>query len=74
MRGTPTVETTGTAADYLIRYTNNTANLNAVPSLESANTQQTRLACTVASGLTAGQGVALIGNTASIYFSLSSEL
>jgi hypothetical protein len=74
MRGTPTVETTGTASDYQIRYTGNTANLNAVPSLESATNQQIRLACTVASGLTAGQGVALIGSSTSIYVAFNSEL
>lgn len=74
MRTTPTVATTGTASDYLIRFTANTANLNAVPSLESANEQQIRFACTVASGLTAGQGVALIGNNSTIYLTLSAEL
>ena len=74
MRTTPTVGTTGTAADYLVRYTGNTAALTAVPSLEAANSQQIRFACTVASGLTAGQGIALVGNTASIYFGLDAEL
>jgi hypothetical protein len=74
MRGTPSVETTGTAANYLIRYTANTATLNAVPSLESANAQQIRFACTVASGLTAGQGIALIGLNSTIYLGLSAEL
>jgi hypothetical protein len=74
MRTTPTLGTTGTASDYLIRYTGNTANLNAVPSLESATDQQIRLACTVASGLTAGQGIALIGTGSTIYLSYSAEL
>jgi hypothetical protein len=74
MRTTPTVGTTGTASDYLIRFTLNTANLNAVPSLETANEQQIRLACNVASGLTAGQGIALIGTNSTIYLSYSAEL
>jgi len=74
MRATPTVETTGTASDYQIRYTGNTANLSAVPSLEAATNQQIRFACNVASGLTAGQGVALIGSSTSIYVALTAEL
>jgi hypothetical protein len=74
MRTTPTVGTTGTASDYLIRFTGSTANLNAVPSLETATEQQIRLACNVASGLTAGQGIALIGANSTIYLSYSAEL
>jgi hypothetical protein len=74
MRAIPSVETTGTAANYVVRYTGSSVALTAVPSLEVANAQQIRFACTVASGLTAGQGVALVGIDSTIYLGLNAEL
>ena len=75
MRASPTLGTTGTAANYRIRHAANTATAcSAVPTLTSNSGSVYRLTTTVASGLTSGQGCMLIGNDANFIISFSSEL
>jgi len=64
MRTDPTaVETTGTAADYRIRRAGGSTACSAVPSFFSTTRTSGATVFTVASGLTAGQGV--LGGTVS---------
>jgi hypothetical protein len=75
MRSLPTLTTSGTAADYLIRYSGgNTALCNTVPTINNPSTNIARVQATVASGLTSGQGVALASATGSKTLGFNSEL
>jgi hypothetical protein len=76
MRTEPTLTTTGTATDYYLRTTGGaTTNLNAVPTISGGSNSLARIRATVASGLTAGQGSALILATASVsYLGFNAEL
>jgi hypothetical protein len=74
MRATPTLETTGTAADYKI-YTNNTnIALASVPSFGSGSTQCGFLSAAVGSGLTAGEVCHVTGNTDPAFVAFYAEL
>ena len=74
MRTTPTLETTGTAADYKI-YTNNTnITLASVPSFGSGSTQCGFLSAAVSSGLTAGEVCHVTGNTDPAFVAFTAEL
>jgi hypothetical protein len=74
MRATPTLETTGTAADYKI-YTNNTnIALASVPSFGSGSTQCGFLSAAVGSGLTAGEVCHVTGNTDPAFVAFRAEL
>ena len=74
MRATPTLETTGTAADYKI-YTNNTnIALASVPSFGSGSTQCGFLSAAVSSGLTAGEVCHVTGNTDPAFVAFTAEL
>ena len=76
MRGTPTLSTTGTAADYQIRKAGGSTNCSAVPTLTatSSDNQQFRVAGTVASGLTAGDGALLNNSAGETWIAFSAEL
>jgi hypothetical protein len=57
MRISPTaLETDGTAGNYAIQYLNTATACSVIPSFANANQNTARVAFTVASGLTAGQG------------------
>ena len=73
----PTLNTTGTAANYQVLHGATATNLSAVPVISTANstTQHAFLEPTVASGLTAGQGSILrASGSASTYIGFNSEL
>ena len=77
MRTSPTLVTTGTAANYNLRIAGSTVTLSSVPSITSGaevNSTMARINCSVSSGLTAGQGLWLgaVSNTKNLAF--SSEL
>lgn len=80
MYAAPTLGTSGTASDYLIRRSGSAESIcNAVPAIESASTNNLRITATVASGLTAGQGAALVPKNnpftaANAYLAFSAEL
>ena len=77
MRGTPTLSTTGTAGDYQIRRAGPAGTTcNAVPTLAatSSDYQNFRVGGTVASGLTAGDGVVLNNAGAETWLAFSAEL
>ena len=77
MRSTPTLSTTGTAADYQIRRSGTASTIcSAVPTLTatSSDNQQFRVGGTVASGLTAGDGVLLNNNAGETWIAFSAEL
>jgi len=76
MRGTPTLSTTGTAADYQIRKAGGSTNCSAVPTLTatSSDNQQFRVTGTVASGLTAGDGALLNNSAGETWIAFSAEL
>jgi hypothetical protein len=75
MRSLPTLTTSGTAADYLIRYTGgNTITCNAVPTINNPSTNIARVQATVASGLTGGQAAALASAAGSKTLGFNSEL
>jgi len=76
MRGTPTLSTTGTAADYQIRRPGASSTCSVVPSLTSTSSdyQNFRVLGTVASGLTAGNGNLLNNATSEVWLAFSSEL
>jgi hypothetical protein len=76
MRTEPTLTTTGTAADYYVRIVGGaTQYLNAVPTISGASVSLARLRATVASGLTAGQGSALVlGNPSVTFLGFNAEL
>ena len=77
MRSSPTLVTTGTAANYNLRIAGSTVTLSSVPSVaggSEVNSTMARINCSVSSGLTAGQGLWLgaVSNTKNLAF--SSEL
>jgi hypothetical protein len=75
MRSAPTLVTTGTASDYLIRQANIVSlSCNSLPSLVGAGINTTRIDTSVASGLTTGFGGFLASTGASTFLSFSSEL
>jgi hypothetical protein len=76
MRGTPTLSTTGTAADYQIRRPGASSTCSVVPSLTSTSSdyQNFRVLGTVASGLTAGDGNLLNNAASEVWLAFSSEL
>jgi hypothetical protein len=74
MRAAPTLETTGTGADYKI-YTNNTnITCAAVPSFGSGSTQCGFLSASVGGGLTAGEVCHVTGNTDPAFIAFTAEL
>lgn len=75
MRFNPTaLEQSGTATDYELQTTGGTVVCNAVPTVVQATIDQIYIAFPVASGLTAGQGLALRFATSSGYLGWSAEL
>jgi len=79
MRLFPSLETTGTAANYAIYHASTVTTCNTVPAINSASDDGVGnsivIGTTVGSGLTAGQGAALIGNnTVGAYLAFDSEL
>jgi len=76
MRTNPTaLEQSGTAANYQLVFAASAAALSAVPVFGGETTTQgTRIDTTVASGLTAGQGVGLRAASTSAYLAWSAEL
>jgi hypothetical protein len=75
MRTNPTaLEQSGTAANYQTVFAASAAALSAVPVFTTASTNSARVECTVASGLTAGQGVGLRAGSTSAYLAWSAEL
>lgn len=76
MRTTPSaLEQSGTATDYQIRFVTTNTNCSSVPIyVNTTTTEGGYVNFTVASGLTAGQGIALRSNTTSGYLGWSAEL
>jgi hypothetical protein len=77
MRVIPTISTTGTAANYAVYNGVAITACNAVPTLDAAGCsfESITINATVASGLTAGQGCAIIANSNNTAFlAFSSEL
>ena len=75
MRSAPSaLEQNGTAANYRVMYANSTTNCSSVPVFQAADVFSSFIDFTVASGLTAGQGSMLRGNTNSPYLGWSAEL
>jgi hypothetical protein len=77
MRAAPTsLETTGTAADYSIRVAGGAVDCNSVPTLDNASTESGSVNASVASGLTAGQGIYLRtgGSSTNSFLGFSAEL
>jgi hypothetical protein len=80
MRTYATPETTGTAADYqVVKGDGAGVSCNAVPAVFTsvssfATLQSQLLSCTVASGLTGGQGAHLLASSAGVYLGFSAEL
>jgi hypothetical protein len=75
MRKAPVLETTGTASNYRTFSTGGSINLATVPAIDTANEYTVSLTATVASGLTAGQGVVLLANgSTAAYLGFNSEL
>lgn len=75
MRIAPTaIEQSGTATDYAILHSNSAVVCSAVPVIQSATVGGCRVTCTVAAGLTVGQGAMVYAATASAYFGFSAEL
>ncbi len=72
MRVAPTLSVT--AGDFRVRYSGASVATATAFTLDSATTTNARFDVTVASGLTAGQGVIMNGNGSNKYFDLSSEL
>jgi len=75
MRSNPTaLEQSGTAGNYQLVFAASAAVLSSVPAFTTASTNTARVECTVASGLTAGQGVGLRAGATSVYLGWSAEL
>jgi hypothetical protein len=76
MRTYPTaLEQQGTAANYQVQFANTNTTCSAVPTYSaSTSTEWWRVTATVASGLTAGHGGMLFGNSTSAYLAWSAEL
>ena len=75
MRTAPSaLEQTGTAADYLLVFQNSATACSAVPTFENGNKNNATTRFTVASGLTAGNGLVSGSNSGSSYLAWSTEL
>ena len=75
LRVPPTaIETTGSASDYKISQLTTATTCDAVPTFDTANTLQTHIYFTVASGLTAGYGSRASTTGAGKYIAFSAEL
>jgi hypothetical protein len=79
MRLFPSLETTGTAANYAIYHAGTVTTCNTLPAINSASDDgvgnSIAIDTTVGSGLTTGQGAALLGNnTVGAYLAFDSEL
>jgi hypothetical protein len=76
MRTAPTaLEQSGTATNYRVRYTGSAAaTCSAVPTFGTADTNCALVVFTVASGLTAGQGMTIESNASTAYLGWSAEL
>lgn len=76
MRTAPTaLEQSGTATNYRVRYTGSAAaTCSAVPTFGIADTNCALVVFTVASGLTAGQGMTIESNASTAYLGWSAEL
>ena len=74
MRATPTLETTGTAADYKIYTNNSNYALASVPSFGSGSTQCGFVSAAVSSGLTAGEVCHVMGNNDPAFIAFTAEL
>ena len=76
MRIRPTaLETTGTASNYrIVRNGPATINCSSVPNYSNASTSNGQIIATVASGLTAGEGIVMQSNDTSAYLGWSAEL
>jgi len=75
MRTNPTaLEQSGTAANYQTVFAASAAALSAVPAFTTASTNSARVECTVASVMTAGQGVGLRAGSTAAYLAWSAEL
>ena len=74
MRTTPTIEATATASNYSV-YTSTRTACSSVPVIDTASTTITYVKFTVASGLTAGQGMyTTANNTTAAYLGFTAEL
>jgi hypothetical protein len=77
MRTTPstTLDWTGTNANYRILYLNTAAAISATPTIDaSTGPSGVKITASVASGLTAGQGIMLASSAANIHLGFSAEL
>ena len=75
MRTPPTaLETTGTAANYRVRFLNSAANCSSVPTFFIADVDSSHVRFPVSSGLTAGDGIVLTANAIGAYLGWSAEL
>jgi len=75
MRVAPTaLEQSGTASDYKVAYTNTAANCSSVPTFSNASKNIAASNFTVASGLTAGNGIGIESNATAAYLAWSAEL
>ena len=75
MRIAPTaLEQSGTAGDYLLAYQNTAQACSAAPTFQNATTQSSTINFTVASGLTAGNGLNAGPNGANSFLGWSAEL
>ena len=68
------IEQTGTAGDYSVRYPGGAITCSGVPTYYSGTKTHGAVALSVSSGLTAGQGAFLRGQTANAYIAWSTEL
>jgi len=76
MRSIPSaLEQSGTATDYQIRFITTNTNCSSVPiHVNTTTTEGAYVNFTIASGLTAGQGIALRSNTTTAFLGWSAEL
>jgi hypothetical protein len=74
MRAGPTIETTGTAADYRIYSNNSTTVCASVPALSGATTEGCVLSIAVGSGMTPGEVVHVQGNSDPAFIAFTAEL
>ena len=74
MRTGPTIETTGTAADYRIYSNNSTTACSSVPALTGATTEGCVLSIAVGSGMTPGEVVHVQGNSDPAFIAFNAEL
>ena len=74
MRAGPTIETTGTAADYRIYSNNSTTVCSSIPALSGATTEGCVLSIAVGSGMTAGEVAHVQGNSDPAFIAFTAEL